>query len=92
MINSAVPFEEQLPDWDVNSNVLSADGEIVNESLDMMNKSKLGYINNYVNQLDPSILKDKGVDKAKLLSLMEHYYRQVDDSSASMASVKAPTD
>ena len=92
MINSAVPFEEQLPDWDVNSNVLSADGEIVNESLDIMNKSKLGYINNYVNQLDPSILKEKGVDKTKLLNLMEHYYRQVDDSSASMASVKAPSD
>lgn len=92
-INSAAPFEEQLPDWDVNAaSVLSADGEIVNENLDMINSSKLGYINNYVNSLDPDILKEKGVDKDKLLNLMEHYYAQVDDASASMASVKAPSD
>ena len=68
------PFEEALPDYEVS--ITSDDGEITNESLELIKKSKLDYIKNYIDNVDESVLKENNLEKTRLFELLEHYYNK----------------
>ena len=70
-IAAAKPFEELLPDYSI---AVSEEGEdqVVSESIELIKKSKLQYIRNYIDQME----KDKDIDSDKLYTMMEDYYRK----------------
>lgn len=56
-INDWKPYDELLPDYEVDIE-LNNDIKLQNESIELIKKSKLDYIKNYINNIDPSVLKD----------------------------------
>lgn len=77
-INDWKPYEELLPDYDVD---LSTNKEIQlqNESIELIKKSKLDYIQNYINNIDQNILIKQNIDKHKLYNILEKYYNYIID-------------
>lgn len=70
------PYEELLPDYEVelkNEN----DDHLVNESVELLKKSKMQYIMSYIDSIDQKALDEDGIEKAKLLETLEKYYNQV---------------
>ena len=78
-ISSYCPYEELLPDYqvalDFTKNV--DDNKKQEHLVKMLNKSKLDYIDSYINQLDENVLTDEGIDKTKLFNIMKKYYDKV---------------
>ena len=68
------PYEELLPDYRVR---VERDGRTDNESLELIRKSKLEYIRNYVDKIDQTALDEQGLDREKLFGLLERYYKGV---------------
>ena len=69
------PFEELLPDYEVTPKDLN-DKESV-ENIELLKKSKLEYISNYVNNIDAKALEDEKIDKSMLYNVLEKYYNEV---------------
>ena len=74
-INDLHPYEELLPDYEVDVN--NADVKIQNETISLIKKSKLEYIKNYVDNIDKSTLKDQQLDAEKLFGTLREYYNKV---------------
>lgn len=74
-INDLHPYEELLPDYEVDMN--NADVKIQNETISLIKKSKLEYIKNYVDNIDKSTLNDQQLDAEKLFGTLREYYNKV---------------
>ena len=70
------PYEELLPDYEVELS-FSYDMKIQNESIELIKKSKLEYVRNYINNIDKKVLDEQGIDKDKLFSVIEQHYNKV---------------
>ena len=70
------PYEELLPDYEVELS-FSYDMKIQNESIELIKKSKLEYVRNYINNIDYKALDEQGIDKDKLFSVIEQHYNKV---------------
>ena len=75
-INDWKPYDELLPDYEVDIE-LNNDIKLQNESIELIKKSKLDYIKNYINNIDPNVLKDQGLNPVKLFNVLEKYYNMV---------------
>lgn len=69
------PFEELLPDYEVAPKD-SCDTESI-KNVELLKKSKLEYISNYINNIDPKVLETEKIDNAKLYGILEKYYNIV---------------
>ena len=70
------PYEELLPDYEVDLS-FSSDIKIQNESIELIKKSKLEYVRNYISNIDKKVLDEQGIDKDKLFSVIEQHYNKV---------------
>lgn len=75
-INDWCPYEELLPDYDVDIST-SSEIRLQNESIELIKKSKLEYIRSYIDNIDPNALSEKNIDKDKLYRLLAEYYNNV---------------
>ena len=75
-INDMHPYEELLPDYEVELS-FSSDMKIQNESIELIKKSKLEYVRNYISNIDQKVLDEQGIDKDKLFSVIEQHYNKV---------------
>ena len=73
------PYEELQPSYDIIVSYDSKDGKMINESLDSIKKSKLEYINSYINNIDDKTMKDNDIEKDKLMDVMKEFYERVSD-------------
>ena len=72
------PFEELTPDYDVipsSSNELT----VQNQQIELIKKSKLEYMHNYVANIDDEALKNENIDKNQLYNILKDYYDQIAD-------------
>ena len=75
-----VPFEEALPEYSIASSV---DKTIVtSESLELIKKSKLDYIKNYVDKIEEAALKEKELDRGELYKTLVSYYTKAAETVA----------
>ena len=70
------PYEELLPDYEVELS-FSSDIKIQNESIELIKKSKLEDVRNYISNIDKKVLDEQGIDKDKLFSVIEQHYNKV---------------
>ena len=75
-INDFKPYEELLPDYLVEVG-RGAGEEASAEAIELIRKSKLEYIRNYVDGIDQLALDEQGIDRKRLFSVLESYYRKV---------------
>ena len=75
-INDMRPYEELLPDYEVELS-FNNDMKLQNESIELIKKSKLDYVRNYINNIDQKALDEQGIDKDKLFSLIEQHYNKI---------------
>ena len=72
------PYEELIPSYDA-SIAYGNDIKIESESIQLIKKSKLDYIKNYVDNIDKKALKEEGIEADKLFKVLESYYNKVID-------------
>lgn len=70
------PFEELLPDYEVKTTSDNGDTE-VDENVELLKKSKLEYISNYIENIDNEALKDDNIDKKRLFEVLQKYYNEI---------------
>lgn len=70
------PYEELLPDYDVDLD-LNSEMRMQNESIELIKKSKMDYVKNYIKNIDPKVLKDQNIDSEKLYAILSEYYKLV---------------
>lgn len=70
------PFEELLPDYEVKIDSAKSD-EMINESVELLKKSKLEYISNYIQNIDQKVLDESKLDRKILFETLERYYNDV---------------
>lgn len=75
-INDFKPYEELLPEYKVAIQyaLKSKDDQT---SVELLQKSKLEYIRNYIDNIDNKVLEDANVEKDELFTLLESYYKRV---------------
>lgn len=71
------PFEEINPDYDVKIDFNATSNQSAAESIELIKKSKLEYIRNYIDNIDKKVLDDEGIDAAELFAIMKKYYESV---------------
>lgn len=73
-INDFKPYEELLPEYKVAIQyaLKSKDDQT---SIDLLKKSKLEYIKNYIDHIDEKILETNSTSKANLFKTLESYYK-----------------
>ena len=75
-IESFKPYEELLPDYQVELNFDSENtANDQNYLVKSLKKSKLEYIEKYVEQIDSKALDANNIERLKLLKIMEKYYK-----------------
>lgn len=77
-INDRKPYEELLPDYEVGFNSCS-DIKMQNESIELIKKSKLDYVHNYIQNIDEEVLKEQNIQSEKLFAILKEYYTTVID-------------
>lgn len=75
-INDWHPYEELLPDYDVNLN-LTSDITLQNESIELIKKSKMEYVRNYISNIDDKLIEEQNIDRERLYKLIEEHYNKV---------------
>lgn len=73
-INDFKPYEELLPEYKVAIQYVlkSKDDQT---SIDLLKKSKLDYIKNYIEHIDEKVLESNSTDKDDLFKTLESYYK-----------------
>lgn len=71
-IAAACPYEEVLPEYKVS---LKNEGAPSSKSAELIRKSKLEYLRNYVDEMNSEDLASKGLDRNRLFETLEKYYR-----------------
>lgn len=75
-INDLHPYEELLPDYEIDLNS-GSDIKMLNASIELIKKSKLDYIKNYIDNIAPEVLQEQSIDKDKLYEILKDYYNAV---------------
>ena len=70
------PFEELVPDYRVSLDYGSG-AAVENSSLELIRKSKVEYMRNYVDNVEQPVLDEQGLDRDKLFAVLEAYYNRV---------------
>ena len=70
------PFEELLPDYEVKTASDNGDTE-ADENVELLKKSKLEYISNYIENIDNEALKYDNIDKKRLFEVLQKYYNEI---------------
>jgi len=70
------PYEGLIPDYQVKMD-FSMNGGSDNSSLDLIRKSKVDYMKNYVENIEQAALDSQNLDRDKLFSVLEEYYKKV---------------
>ena len=75
-INDFKPYEELLPEYKVAIQyaLKSKDDQT---SVELLQKSKLEYIRNYIDNIDDKVLEVSNVDRDELFGILESYYKRV---------------
>lgn len=73
-ITNNFPYEEVSPDYEITSKYIDNGSE---ESVDIIRRSKLEYIHNYIDKNCEKILEEKELNKDKLFETMREYYDRV---------------
>lgn len=75
-INDFKPYEELLPEYKVAIQyaLKSKDDQT---SVELLQKSKLEYIRNYIDNMDDKVLEASNVDRDELFWILESYYKRV---------------
>ena len=73
-IISFKPYEELLPDYQVALDFTKAADTSQDSLMMKLKKSKLSYIESYIEQLENKVLYDAKIDRSKLLAVMRSYY------------------
>jgi len=71
------PYEEMLPEYVVAPVSSISCDDNSSESIELLKKSKLDYIRNYITNIDDAALKDDGIERNKLFETLEKYYNEV---------------
>jgi hypothetical protein len=75
-INDWQPYEELLPDYDIDITT-SSEIKIQNESIALIKKSKLEYIKTYIDNIDEKVLIENNINTTKLYKILTEYYNLV---------------
>lgn len=75
-INDFMPYEELLPDYQVSIGSDVQTGPDQN-ALDLIRKSKVDYMKNYVDNIDQAALDELSIDRDSLFETLESYYKRV---------------
>lgn len=70
------PHEELLPEYAISISVSSDNDAETSKSIELLKKSKLEYIQNYIDNIDEAAL-DSDVTKKELFDTLEKYYDAV---------------
>ena len=73
-IAAACPYEEIMPEYKVS---VKSDGVPSSKSAELIRKSKLEYLRNYVGEMKDEDLDSKGLDRDRLFETLEKYYKIV---------------
>ena len=73
-IAAACPYEEIMPEYKVS---VKSDGAPSSKSAELIRKSKLEYLRNYVGEMKDEDLDSKGLDRDRLFETLEKYYKIV---------------
>lgn len=75
-INDFKPYEELLPEYKVAIQyaLKSKDDQT---SIELLQKSKLEYIRNYIDNIDNKVLEDSSIKRDELFTILESYYKRV---------------
>ena len=73
-IAAVCPYEEVLPEYKVS---VKNDGVPSSKSAELIRKSKLEYLRNYVDEMKDEDLDSKNLDRNKLFETLEKYYKAV---------------
>lgn len=74
-INDFKPYEELLPEYNVSINPTANVDDAA--TLDLIKKSKLEYMRNYVDNIDQQALDEQGLDRDRLFETLKAYYKKV---------------
>lgn len=77
-IFNAKPYEELLPEYQVDINTTLTKNNEQN-AIEIIRKSKLEYIRNYIDTLNNDELIEKNINKDKLFDVLEKYYKKVSE-------------
>lgn len=75
-INDWQPYEELLPDYEVDLTT-SSEIKLQNESIALIKKSKLEYVKTYIDNIDKKVLEDKNIQSDRLYKILSEYYSSV---------------
>lgn len=75
-VSDMKPFEELLPEYDIAVKS-STDDRSSMQSIELLKKSKLEYIQNYIDNIDDKALTEDGISKKELFETLEKYYNMV---------------
>ena len=77
-INDFKPYEELLSEYKVSIQyaLKSKDDQT---SIDLLKKSKLDYIKNYIDNIDENVINEGKTTKDKLFEILKAYYQRVID-------------
>ena len=78
-VQDVMPYEELTPDYDVQVSYEDASGKTVNESVDLIRKSKLEYMKSYIAGMDKGLLEKEEIEPDRLYRIMESYYDRVSE-------------
>ena len=73
-IAAACPYEEVMPEYKVS---IKSDGTPSSKSAELIRKSKLEYLRNYVDEMKDEDLDSKGLDRGRLFETLEKYYKAI---------------
>lgn len=77
-INDFKPYEELTPDYRVTLDGCGQD--VDNSSLELIKKSKIEYMRNYIDNIDQAALDEQKLDRDRLFGVLESYYRKVTEN------------
>lgn len=69
------PFEETVPDYTVTVDFSVENGE--ETTIDVMQKSEIEYLHNYIDNIDQKSLENEKIDPKRLYGIMSEYYNKV---------------
>lgn len=70
----AKPYEELLPEYQVDITTTISNKTETN-TIELIRKSKLEYIHNYIESIDQTTLDEQNIDREKLFTILEKYYK-----------------
>lgn len=79
-INDNSPYEELSPDYELMFTSGKCDDPGLMESISAIKTSKMEYLHRYVEKMNDNDLSGHGIDKARLLEIMDGYYDMAEET------------